>query len=209
VIERLGGVRTKHFEYGQKEMDFLKSADEALGAVIERFGKLERVIIPDLFAALVHAIVGQLISTKAANAIWGRVQERLGEITPRNIATYSTEEIKSCGLSTKKAEYIRKIAQLIDRGELRLDELHHLSDDEVIRRLTALDGVGRWTAEMLLILSMERPDVVSWGDAAIRRGMMRLYRLPSITIGEFEEFRRRYSPYGSVASLYLWAIASE
>lgn len=199
----------KYFEYGQREIDYLAKADPVLGAAIERLGKPEREVIPDLFTALVNAMVGQLISVKAADAIWGRMLERLGTITPQRVSEQSVADIKGCGLSMKKAENIHAIASSIMNGELRLDELTALPDAEVAAQLTSLKGVGHWTAEMLLIHALERPDVVSWGDAAIRRGMMRLYGLSELTKQQFEEYRKFYSPYGSVASIYLWKLSAE
>lgn len=95
------------------------------------------------------------------------------------------------------------------QGEIRLEELNRLSDAEVIKQLMSLKGVGKWTAEMLLIHAMERPDVVSWGDIAIRRGMMKLYGLQDLTKEQFDTYRLRYSPYGSVASIYLWTLSME
>jgi DNA-3-methyladenine glycosylase II len=200
-------VKTKHFDYGLKEMESLARADSRLGAAIKRMGKVERVIIPDLFAALVHAIVGQLISAKAVHTIWGRMQEQLGEITPRNMAEISADRIQSCGITMKKAVCIQQISQSIVQGTFDLDELHLLPDDEVIKKLSALNGIGKWTAEMLLINAMERRDVVSWGDIAIRRGMMKLYGLDSLSKEQFERYRRGYSPLGSIASIYLWEIS--
>ena len=97
----------------------------------------------------------------------------------------------------------------VKRGELNLPALYELSDDEVIQQLSTLNGVGRWTAEMLLIHCMERPDVISWGDIAIRRGMMRLYGLDNLTKDQFEQYRRGYAPCGSVASIYLWKLSAE
>src|SRR5690606_14952478 len=120
---------------------------------------------------------GQLISVKAANTIWERMQQQLGDITPQHLAAKTVEQIRLCGVSMRKAEYIQKIAQTIAQGAFLLEELYDLSDEEVIQKLVGFNGVGQWTAEMLLILSMERPDIVSWGDIAIRRGMMRLYGL--------------------------------
>jgi len=196
-----------YYNYGQTEIDYLKNADATLGAVMTRLGKVERVIIPDLFAALVHAIVGQLISVKAVHTIWGRMQQRFGEITPHNLAMQTADDIQNCGMTMKKALCIHNIARLVAQGHFDLDELHVLSDVEVIERLTTLNGVGKWTAEMLLINSMERRDVVSWGDMAIRRGMMKLYGLSALTKEQFEQYRTRYSPYGSVASIYLWEIS--
>ena len=202
-------VKTKFFEYGQAEIDYLKSADETLGAAMTRMGKIERVIIPDLFTALVYAIVGQLISVRAVHTIWERMQNRLGEMTPQNLAMQTADDIQRCGITMKKAVCIKHIADTVAQGGLRLDELHALPDAEVIKKLTALNGVGKWTAEMMLIGAMERRDVVSWGDIAIRRGMMKLYQLDSITKQEFDRYRERYSPLGSIASIYLWEISFE
>lgn len=200
-------VQTKFFDYGQEELDYLKRVDETLGAAIARMGRVERVVIPDLFTALVHAIVGQLISAKAVHTIWGRMQEQLGEISPHNIARHTADDIQACGITMKKAVCIHHLAQLAAQGAMQLDKLHDLSDQEVIDKLMALPGIGRWTAEMLLINSMERRDIVSWGDIAIRRGMMKLYGLTALTKQQFEAYRLRYSPLGSVASIYLWEIS--
>ncbi len=176
---------------------------------MERLGKVERVIIPDLFAALVHTIIGQLISVKAAQTVWTRLQALSVDITPCNIARQAPDDIQACGMTMKKAVCIRQIANMITAGEFNLEELHELSDSEVIKRLITLRGIGQWTAEMLLINSMERPDVVSWGDIAIRRGMMKLYGLGTLTKVQFDQYRQTYSPYGSIASLYLWEISNE
>ncbi|MFX3631964.1 MAG: DNA-3-methyladenine glycosylase [Candidatus Pristimantibacillus sp.] len=202
-------VVTKYFDYGQEEIDYLKSVDETLGAAMTRLGKVERVVIPDLFTALVYAIVGQLISVKAVHTIGERMQNQFGEITPSNLTARTADDIQRCGMTMKKAVCIHRISQSIAEGSFQLDELKELSDAEVIKKLMTLDGVGRWTAEMLLINAMERRDIVSWGDIAIRRGMMKLYHLHTITKEQFEEYRLRYSPCGSVASIYLWQISFE
>ncbi|QKS46586.1 DNA-3-methyladenine glycosylase 2 family protein [Paenibacillus cellulosilyticus] len=199
----------KIYAYGQQEINYLKQADPELGRVIDQVGMLKREVNPDLFTALVHAIVGQLISVKAAQTVWNRMLEKFGAITPDNLAMHSPDDIQSCGMSMKKAVCIHTIAQSINSGEWDIEALRDLPDDEVIRQLSALNGIGRWTAEMLLIHSMERPDVVSWGDIAIRRGIMRLYNLTDLSKNEFEQYRLRYSPYGTVASIYLWAISSD
>lgn len=204
---RLNRVVTKLYEYGQNEIEYLKKKDGILGRAIDRLGRVEREIIPDLFSALVYAIVGQLVSVKVVHIVWDRMQVRLGEITPENIARHSADDIQNCGMTMKKAVCIHSIAQSIKAGEWDIEALRDLPDDEVICQLTTLNGIGRWTAEMLLINSMERRDVVSWGDIAIRRGMMKLYNLSNLSKAEFEQYRRRYSPFGSVASIYLWAIS--
>lgn len=202
-------VATKLFEYGQTEIDHLKQADSKLGLAIERLGKVERTVFPDLFASLIHAVVGQLISAKAVHTIWSRMQQRLGAITPANLAILSADDIQSCGLTMNKAKCIHALATQIAQGAFQLEELRRLPDEAVIEALVKQNGVGRWTAEMVLIHGLERPDVVSWGDIAIRRGIMKLYGLDRLTKAQFDACRRRYSPYGSVASIYLWRIAFE
>lgn len=202
-------VKTKYFDYGQDEVDYLKSVDQVLGAAMTRMGKVERIIIPDLFSALIYAIVGQFISVKAVQTIWERMHNEFGEITPRNIAIQHTDHIQKCGMTMKKAVYIKSIAQTIAQGDFNLDVLYDLSDEKVITKLMTFKGVGKWTAEMLLINAMERPDIVSWGDIAIRRGMKKLYGLSTLTKEQFEQYRLNYSPHGSVASIYLWAISFE
>jgi DNA-3-methyladenine glycosylase II len=135
------------------------------------------------------------------------MKERFGAITPERITAAPVEEIQQCGMSLRKAGYIKGIGEAVAAGRLDLDEIRGLPDTEVIARLTAMKGVGIWTAEMILIFSMERQDVVSWGDLAIQRGMMKLYGIETLDREQFERYRKRYSPYGSVASLYLWELS--
>lgn len=205
----MGSVVTKFFEYGQEDIDYLAGKDPVLGEAMARTGKVERVVIPDLYIALVYAIVGQFISVKAVATIWRKMQDRLGDITPQRLANLTANEIQSCGMTMKKAICIHNISNLVAQGDFKLEELYELSDKAVIERLMTLKGVGKWTAEMILINSIERRDVVSWGDIAIRRGMMKLYGLDTLTKDQFEKYRSSYSPLGSVASIYLWEISFE
>jgi len=197
------------FRYGSRETDFLKRQDEQLAQAMERIGPIERPVIPDLFTALVSSIVHQQISNKAAATVWGRVVQRIGSITPQAVVAVPVEEIQKLGMSMRKASYIQRISSAVASGELDLNELHALQDGEVVERLSAQPGIGVWTAEMLMIFSMQRPDVVSWHDLAIRRGMMNLYGHIELKRPQFDNYRQRYSPYGSVASLYLWRISAE
>ena len=197
------------FKYGEAERDYLKKKDKKLGEAIDRIGMIEREVTPDLFTALVYSIVSQQISSKAAATVWNRMLAQFETITPLAILSASEQEIQTCGLSARKAGYIKGIAEAVKSGTLSLSELQTLSDNQVIERLSALHGIGVWTAEMLMIFSMQRPNVVSYGDAAIRRGMMSVYGLKTMTKEQFETYRKRYTPYGSVASLYLWAISHE
>lgn len=202
-------VRTKIFEYGDKEINYLKGVDKLFGEAIDRNGKIEREIIPELFPALIYAIIGQQISIKAARTIWGRMQERFVEITPENMVKIPLEDVQLCGMQLTKAKYIKGIAETVSKGDFDLNSLYELPDQEAIKRLSALNGIGVWTAEMLLLNCMERPDVISYGDIAIRRGIMKLYGLSELTKKQFAEYKNRYSPCGSVASIYLWRMSYE
>ena len=196
-----------YFQYGDDAVQHLKRRDRRLGEAIDIIGPMRREVRPDLFAALVHSIVGQQISMKAQDTIWRRIAEDLGAVTPEAVAACPIEKLQSFGISFRKAQYIRDAAERVLDGRLDIGALHGMSDDEVRAELVKLSGVGVWTAEMLMLFSMQRPDILSYGDLAIQRGMRMLYRRRQITKPLFEKYRRRYSPYGSVASLYLWAIA--
>lgn len=195
------------FKYGQTEMDFLKKKDKKLGKAIEQIGLIEREIDSDPFIALISSVVGQQISNKAAETVWNRFNSIIGTVTPESIALAEISEIQSCGMSHRKAGYIKGIADAALTGEVDFKTLHLMTDAEIIKKLSALHGVGVWTAEMILIFSLCRPDVVSYKDLAIRRGMMNLYGLKELSKEKFERYRKRYSPYGTVASLYLWKIS--
>jgi methylated-DNA-[protein]-cysteine S-methyltransferase/DNA-3-methyladenine glycosylase II len=168
---------------------------------------IEREVIPDPFTALVSCIVSQQISNKAAETVWNRLLKMLQCITPESIAMASLEEIQGCGMTMKKAGYIKGIAEAAATGRVDFKNLHTLSDEEIIKMLSSLHGVGIWTAEMILIFSLCRPDVLSYDDLAIRRGMMILYGLKELPREKFLRYKKRYSPYGSIASLYLWVIS--
>ncbi len=195
------------FEYGQREMAYLKSRDKKLGEAIDKIGFIKREINPDSFSALISSIVSQQISGKAAKTVQGRLDKLLGKITPENIMQADVSHIQACGMSQRKAVYIKGIADAAISGRVDFGSLHTLTDPEIIKKLSSLYGVGVWTAEMLLIFSLCRPDVVSYKDLAIRRGMMKLYGFKELSREEFEARRKLYSPCGSVASLYLWRLS--
>lgn len=196
-----------YFEYDEKSTDYLKSKDPILGKAIETIGPIKRPVQTDLYESLVNSIVGQQISTAAHRTIWKRMTDFYGNITPEKICSTPLEDLQKFGISFRKAEYIIDNSHKVLNGELKIDELHNKSDIEVVQELSALKGIGVWTAEMLMIFCMQRPNIVSYGDLAILRGFRMLYRHRKIDRKLFDKYCRRYSPYGSVASLYLWAIA--
>ncbi len=195
------------FQYGETEKSHLSGRDPALGAAISEIGHIEREVIPDMFTALVNSIVAQQISSRALDTIWNRMLTGLGVITPEIIASTSAEDIQKFGMTMKKATYIKRLADMVLSEELDINRLFHMTDDEICTKLKSLSGIGIWTAEMLMIFSMQRPDILSWNDLAIHRGLRMLYRHRKITKQLFNKYRRRYSPYATVAGLYLWAIA--
>jgi len=196
-----------YFEYSEKEIEHLRLKDKRLGEAIERIGHIYREVDSDIFSSIVHNIVGQQISSAALKTVWTRLNERLGSISAKTVYVASREELQGCGITFKKADYIKDFAEKVHNGEFAPDALRDLDDADVIRSLTALKGIGVWTAEMLMIFCLQRPDVMSYGDLAIHRGMRILYHHRQIDRKLFEKYARRYSPYGTVASLYLWAIA--
>ena len=197
----------QYFIYGQKEIDFLSRKDKRLAAAMERIGPIQREVRPDLFDALMHSIVGQQIATKAQQTVWARLVLALGEVTPETIDGAETATLQGVGLSFRKVAYMKAAARKVLLGELDVEALRLMDDASLCATLCALDGVGVWTAEMLMLFSLQRPDVLSFGDLAILRGLRMLHRHREVSRDRFETYRRRYSPYGSAASLYLWAIA--
>lgn len=199
--------RFMYYEYGEKETEYLKARDPKLGEAIDRIGHVEREVDEDLFAAVIHQIIGQQIATKALDTIWGRMQDRYGRITADAIAGADPAKLQSLGTTFRKVEYMQDFARKVQSGEFDLEAVAQLPDDEAIRALASLRGIGVWTAEMILLFCLQRPDVFSYDDLAIVRGLRMLYHHRKVDRKLFEKYRRRFSPYGSVASLYLWAIA--
>ena len=170
-----------YFNYGRAETDYLSSRDPVLGAAIDRIGHIDRKVFPDLFEALINSIAGQQISGKALATVWARLCAAVGTVTPENLLAAGEERLRACGFSGRKVHYMLSAAQAVADGALDIHSLVEKDDEEVIRALTALPGVGRWTAEMLLTFSLQRPDVIAYDDLGIRKGMCRLYGLDSLT----------------------------
>lgn len=156
----------KYFPYGEKELAYLRKKDKKLSAVIDRVGHIERAVDDDLFSAVVHHIVGQQISTKAQATVWARVQYALGTVDAEHVLDYGEANLQSLGISFRKAEYITDFAKKVHTGEFDLISIGEKPDEEVILELSALKGIGVWTAEMLLLFCLQRPNVFSYGDLA-------------------------------------------
>lgn len=196
-----------YFEYDNEALGYLKSKDKTLGEIIDKIGHINREVDTDLFSAVVHHIIGQQISTKAQATIWQRINESIGVLNADSIIDAGTEKLQSFGMTFRKAEYITDFAVKIKNGEFDLDGIWHKSDKDATEELVSLKGIGVWTAEMILLFCMQRQNVFSFDDLAIQRGLRMVYHHRKIDRKLFEKYRRRFSPYCSVASLYLWAVA--
>src|SRR5260370_3446725 len=158
------------------------------------------------FSVLVYSIIGQQISGYAARAIAGRLTERFGGRipSPAELLALDPGDLKSVGLSQRKVEYLRSLAEHIISGELQVDHLDKLSDDEVREQITASRGLGRWTADMFLLINLDRPDILPIGDLGIRSAVQRLYRLdPSPSPPDGAPLREQSPPHPSPANLHL------
>lgn len=139
--------------------------------------------------------------------VWSRVTNRFGEPSPRLFLTENPETLICCGISQRKLNYIRGIAQAAEDGLIK-ESLQPLSDAEICARLQMLDGIGKWMAEMMLIFCFERKNVLISSDRGIRTALCRLCGRKTLTRRDFDDFRKRFSPYATVASFYLWEFAN-
>jgi DNA-3-methyladenine glycosylase II len=188
------------------------AADEVMAALIRDGGPIDpesdrRGSRPDPYEALIRAIVGQQLSTKAAATIWGRVAEIYDGDTPTPAQVIDTDPqaLRDAGLSWSKVAYVRDLAERVQDGDLDLERLPQLPDEQVVEELTAIKGIGRWTAEMFLMFHLGRPDVLSTGDLGIRRGAQLAYGMEELpSPAELEQMGEAWSPHRTLACLYLW-----
>lgn len=195
-------------ETTEEAMAHLSQVDEEMGELIDWLGPLSRPASPDLFSALVRSVLSQQVSLSAAESVRLRLEDLLGgDVTPERLLAESPESLRGVGMSRTKAGYLLGISEAFVSGRISRALLDPLTDEEVTKQLTALKGVGPWTAEMILIFALGRPDVLSYGDYGIRRGLMRLHDLDDLPRDTFDHYRALYHPYGTAASLYLWEVS--
>ncbi|RSK48842.1 DNA-3-methyladenine glycosylase family protein [Hymenobacter rigui] len=188
----------------------LAAADPVLARLIAQGHPIQPAAHEDLYLALLRAIVGQQISTKAAAAIWRKVQALFlpdGYPEPAALLQLTEEELRAAGISRQKAGYLRAIAEFAQRDQLDHAHLSQLSDDEFTRHLTQIKGVGRWTAQMLQMFALDQPDVFPEGDLGIQNAMRRHYGLTETgraLLKRMTELAEPWRPYRTLASKYLW-----
>ena len=156
----------------------------------------------ELFESLCESIVSQQLSIKASDTIFGRLKALVKDITPENILSAEDDALRSVGLSRPKVVYMKDLALHVKEGKIKLKELDSLLEEEVIKELVAVKGIGQWTAEMFLMFSSRRPDVFSYGDLGLKNGFKKLYG--EKTKEEMERIVNSWSPYKTFASRILW-----
>lgn len=207
VIDGANNGEAPCFSYGETETFYLAAKDKRMAEVIQAVGHISRTLDPDMFSATAHHIIGQQVSLEAQRTVWRRMQELLGSVTPASVAASSIESLQSCGMTFRKAEYIHEFAQKVHTGEFNLEAIAEMNDQDAIAALSSLRGIGVWTAEMILLFCLGRKNIFAYDDLAIQRGLRMVYHHRAITRQLFEKYRRRFSPYCSIASLYLWEVS--
>jgi 3-methyladenine DNA glycosylase/8-oxoguanine DNA glycosylase len=193
--------------YLRKALAHLRRQDPKLAAIMARVGRCTLQPRPDPFVVLARSIVSQLISTKAAATIYGRIEEALHPrpVNPANVLELTTEQLRSAGLSRAKAAALHDLAAKASDGTVMLDKLDALEDAAIIAQLIQVKGIGRWTAEMFLIFGLGRPDVLPVDDLGLRVGVQRMDRLAEPPPPKVVRQRgAAWAPFRSIATWYLW-----
>lgn len=185
--------------------------DRKLAKVIDLVGEFNLSLTKNPYESLVEAIITQQLSAKAADSISTRFRAIYGRFPkPADVIETSDAKLRKVGLSYMKVSYIKDLSKKVESKEIRLDYMKNLSDEEVIAQLTQVKGIGRWTAEMFLIFSLGRLDVLPVGDLGLRKGIKNLYSLEELPEKEqIERIAEKWRPYRSVATWYLWRNQDE
>jgi DNA-3-methyladenine glycosylase II len=207
------GSRTTPVKASPKAVAALRVADPVMAGLVERNTAvvrrdLKRERPGDAYGTLIRSIVGQQLSTKAAATIYGRVLELFGKHTPtpKQLLKADPEKLRAAGLSRAKVAYLRDLAEHVEDGALELERLPDLPDEEVAAQLTAIKGLGQWTADMFLMFHLGRPDILPVGDQGIRRAIQVEYGLRKLPDAKrMQKIAKPWRPYRTLASLYLWS----
>lgn len=179
--------------------------DKKLAVLIQKYPKPTFTHGRDPFEALCRAIVGQQLSVKAAATIYARFRALYKELTPKVVARTTLEKFRSVGLSKQKASYVVDLAQKFIDKTVDPQHFHEMTDEAIRAHLVAVKGIGRWTADMFLMFTLHRPDILPTGDLGIQKGMQKLFRLRTLPTPEkMERLAEEWRPYRTVACRYLW-----
>lgn len=180
--------------------------DEIFISLGQRFGLIHQQLDDDIFRSITYSIVGQMLSNKAAAVIWARICGQVQIIDPESFVKLGEEKLRSCGISKNKASYILAFSKSVLNKEINLDSIRNLETNEVITKLIKMKGVGQWTAEMIAMFTLGRPNVWSFGDVALKSGIMKAKNYKTLSKKRFDSLKKRYSPYCSYAALYFYRL---
>jgi DNA-3-methyladenine glycosylase II len=188
--------------YWQDAVAHLTLRDEVLAGLIVSYGDEVLLSQGSPFQTLIKAVVGQQISVKAAEAIWQRLKRQLETISPKKLLTVEAEQLRQCGLSRQKIDYLTAIARAFEEETLTPSRWSRMSDEEVVSQLVGIRGIGQWTAQMFLIFHLHRPDVLPLSDLGLLNAIRLHYG--SLTKSEILTLSSGWQPYRTVATWYLW-----
>ncbi len=194
----------EYIKYTKEAVEYVKSKDEKMKALIEEIGDVKREKKPDLYTAIIDTIIGQQISTAAHKTVADRFFAKFQDKTAKEIYNTPDEEIQKLGFSFRKVSYIKNFLEKIINNEIDLNSLYKKSDEEVIKEITSIKGLGVWSAQMLMTSAMDRKDIIAYDDLAIRRGIMKLYSLDELSKKDFHLLTDKFSPYRTIAAFYFW-----
>ena len=192
-------------EYWDEACRHLSRRDRVMRKLIPTFGEARLQTRGDAFTTLARSIVGQQISVKAAQAVWDRFAALAGELQPAAVLALDAPAMRGAGLSARKAEYLRDLAQHFADGQVHVHQWQQMDDESIIDELVAIRGIGRWTAEMFLIFHLMRPNVLPLDDIGLLRGIsINYFSGEPVSRAEAREVGDAWAPYRSVATWYIW-----
>lgn len=193
------------FKLDDERVRFLAGTDDKLAKLITCIGDTDLEIEKDGFRCIVKYIVGQQISERARETIWQRLCNQCEDLTPIGISNLHDEDLRNIGMSGRKVEYIRNLARCLSEKEIEFGKLQDCSNNEIIDRLTSVRGIGPWTAEMYIIFSLGRVNVLSKSDGTIRRSIQWMYKLEDLpSANELTDYFNKWKGYETIVSAYFW-----
>lgn len=188
-------------------IDYLAQNDRVFVELYCKYGLLETNNSLDLFSSFIYHFIDQMLSNKVANVIFERFKILIGNLSPDSILKVEDSEIRKCGISYKKIEFIKSFCFGVKNGTIDLEYIQTLNDTDLIKELTKIKGVGEWTAEMIACFNLGRPNIFSYKDVALRNGILKVHKeFKTLSLKRFERLRKLYSPYCSYASLYYYRV---
>lgn len=196
----------EYFMYTNDEINEVKNIDEKISEIVNKVGHINREINTNTFEKLICSILAQQISNKAYESVYNKFLNIVSEISSKAILSKTDDELQKAGISYRKVSYIKNVCAEEVSGRIDFKALHNYTNEEIINMLTNINGVGVWTAKMMLIFSLNRKDVLPYEDLIIKKNLMKLYNLEKFTKKDCVMFENKFSPYSSIVTLYLWEI---